>query len=123
MAAARRARKPRRRRWLKWFAAAVVLALVALGVAISVALRRAEPMLRAEIVQRLAARFHARVELDSFHVSLMSGLWAEGKGLRIWPPAQVAGVTVPGAKGAGAAGAPRPLIQLAEFRSGFPWWS
>ena len=120
MAAARRARKPRRRRWLKWFAAAVVLALVALGVAISVALRRAEPMLRAEIVQRLAARFHARVELDSFHVSLASGLWAEGKGLRIWPPAQVAGVTVPGAKGAGAAVAPRPLIQLAEFRFHVP---
>jgi len=32
---------------------------------------------------RLADRFHARVELDSFHVSLANGLWAEGKGLRI----------------------------------------
>jgi hypothetical protein len=85
-------------------------------VAISVALRRAEPMLRAEIVEKLEEHFHARVELDSFHVSLMNGLWAEGKGLRIWPPAQVAGVTVPGPDGAGAAGSAKPLIRLAEFR-------
>jgi hypothetical protein len=80
-------------------AAAVVLTL----------LHRAEPLLRACIVQGLEERFHARVELDSFHVSLAGGLWAEGKGLRIWPPAQVAGVAVPGAAG-------KPLIGLEEFR-------
>ena len=75
----------------------------------SLALRRAEPFLRARIVEALEDRFHARVELDSFHLSLVKGLWAEGKGLRIWPPAQVDGVTVPQGQG-------EPLIRLEEFR-------
>ena len=99
----------------------LLLALIALGVAISVALHQAEPILRAAIVKRLQEHFHARVELDSFHVSLVNGLWAEGKGLRIWPPAQVEGVTVPGATAASDPGPPirpltKPLIQIAEFR-------
>jgi hypothetical protein len=72
-------------------------------------LRRAEPYLRARIVTGLENRFHARVELDNFHVSLVDGLWAEGKGLRIWPPARVAGVGVPAGEG-------EPLIRLKEFR-------
>ena len=74
--------------WLTWLAGGLLLVLIALGVAISVVLHRAEPMLRAAIVEKLEERFHARVELDSFHVSLVKGLTAEGKGLRIWPPAQ-----------------------------------
>jgi hypothetical protein len=96
-----------------WAAGGLLLVLIVLGVAISVALRRAEPMLRARIVAGLEERFHARVELDSFHVSLLKGLSAEGRGLRIWPPAQVAGVTVPGTNGSAA---PAPLIRLQEFR-------
>jgi hypothetical protein len=111
---ARRARKRRKHRWLKWAAGLLLLALVGLGVAILIALHRVEPMLRAAIVEKLEEHFRARVELDSFHVSLVNGLWAEGKGLRIWPPAQVAGVTVPGTSG--VAGATAPLIRLAEFR-------
>jgi hypothetical protein len=51
------------------------------------------------------------VELDSFHMSLVDGLWAEGKGLRIWPPAEVEGISVPGASEPG-----EPLIRLEEFR-------
>jgi hypothetical protein len=98
---------------LKWAAAAVLLAFLLLGVAISIALHRAEPMLRAAIVEKLEEHFHARVELDSFHVSLIDGLWAEGKGLRIWPPANVAGVAVPGPNGAVET---KPLIRLDEFR-------
>jgi hypothetical protein len=98
---------------LKWTAAAVLLAFLLLGVAISIALHRAEPMLRAAIVEKLEEHFHARVELDSFHVSLIDGLWAEGKGLRIWPPANVAGVAVPGPNGAVET---KPLIRLDEFR-------
>ena len=73
--------------------------------------------MRAAIVERLEEHFHARVELDSFHVSLVDGLRAEGKGLRIWPPAQVEGVRVPGSTAAAEPGEPRrPLIQIAEFR-------
>lgn len=97
------------RRWLMWVAG-VLLATVAIvaGVVLTL-LYRAEPFLRACIVQELKEHFHARVELDSFHMSLAGGLWVEGKGLRIWPPAQADGVSVPGATGA-------PLIRLAEFR-------
>jgi hypothetical protein len=64
-------------------------------------LRRAEPFLRARIVEELEDRFHSRVELDSFHISLVKGLRAEGKGLRIWPSEKTDG---------------EPLIRLDEFR-------
>lgn len=121
--------------WLIWVAGILALVLVAMGVIVAVSLHRAEPMLREVIVEKLGDHFHARVELDSFHISLVNGLWAEGKGLRIWPPAQVGGVAVPGAAGGGAtnigaaatgtgAAAPStaeassgaPLIRLDEFR-------
>ena len=110
---AKRAGFWRRHRALKWALGVLLLALIALGLGVSIALHHAEPMLRAAIVNRLEEHFHARVELDSFHVSLVDGLRAEGKGLRIWPPAQVAGVAVPGAT---AASEPGPLIRLEEFR-------
>lgn len=100
----------RRHRWLKWTLSLALAAFVVLAVSVTVALHRAEPMLRAYIVQALEDHFHSRVELDSFHVSVAKGLWAEGKGLRIWPPAQVHGVTVP------APTPDLPLISLDEFR-------
>jgi hypothetical protein len=106
----------RRHRWLKWLAGGLLLVLIALGIAISIVLRRAEPMLREQIVEKLSEHFHARVELDSFHVSLINGLWAEGKGLRIWPPAQVAGVAVPGNPATIATDSGEPLIRIDEFR-------
>jgi hypothetical protein len=90
----------------------VLATVVLVAAVVGVALQRAEPYLRARIVEGLEDRFHAKVELDSFHVSLVNGLWglwAEGKGLRIWPPARVAGVTVPEGQG-------EPLIRLDEFR-------
>jgi hypothetical protein len=114
--AAIRVNKRHKRGWLKWAAAAVLLALLVLGVAVTVILRRAEPMLRAAIIEKLSDHFHARVELESFHVSLINGLWAEGKGLRIWPPADVVGVTVPGPKGTETVAVTKPLISLQEFR-------
>jgi len=98
-------------RWLRWVAGGLLLAAAAVAWTVAVLLHRAEPFLRARIVEGLQDHFHARVELDSFHVSLTNGLWAEGKGLRIWPPAQVEGVTVPGTAAAG-----EPLIRLEEFR-------
>lgn len=98
----------RKKQWLWWVAGAVLTVAVALvGIGLVLA-RRAEPILRARIVQQLQEHFHARVELDSFHLTIAGELWVEGKGLRIWPPAQVEGVTVPGPG--------EPLIRLAEFR-------
>jgi hypothetical protein len=99
----------RRYRWAKWVAGGLLAALAVAACVVDMALHRAEPFLRARIVEELADRFHARVELDSFHVSLVNGLWAEGNGLRIWPPAHSGGVAV-------AQGQGEPLIRLAEFR-------
>jgi hypothetical protein len=98
----------------------LLIAIAALAIVATILAHRAEPYLRARIVQALEDRFHARVELDSFHMSVRSGLdghwgvWAEGKGLRIWPPANVEGVSVPG-PGAPPASDEKPLIQLDEF--------
>ena len=103
----------RRHGWAKWVAGGLLFALIVTAVVVDLGLRRAEPYLRAHIVAGLESRFHARVELDSFHVSLVKGLWAEGKGLRIWPPAQVNGVAVPQGQG-------EPLIRLDDFRFHVP---
>jgi hypothetical protein len=110
-----------RHRVLLWAACGLLAVLVALGVAVAVVAHRAEPFVRARIVEGVAARFHARVELDSFHISLGNslrgewGLWAEGRGLRIWPPARVEGVSAP------LPPPPiQPLIRLDEFRFHVP---
>jgi len=88
-----------------WVGGALLVLLMAAAVAITIALHRAEPYLHARVVAALEQHFHARVELDTFHVSLINGLWAEGTGLRIWPSS----VENP-------AGSGTPLIRLAEFR-------
>ena len=102
---------------LKWTAVTLLAVVIALTVAIAVALRRAEPVLRAAILSTLEDRFHARVELAGFHVSLLGGLRAEGKGLRIWLPAgylEDAGLS-PGAP-IEVRGSQRPLLAVDEFR-------
>jgi hypothetical protein len=100
----------RRHPVLKWTALSLLSLFVLLLVVAAILVHRAEPILRARIVAELEERFHARVELDSFHVSLLGGLRAEGQGLRIWPPAQMqdaAGATP---------NADKPLIVLDDFR-------
>ncbi len=87
--------------------------LVALAVVVAYALRNAEPILRAQIVTQLAVRLRARVELDEFHVSLVKGIEAEGKGLRIWPPNNTAGLQYDAAL---ANAESKPLITLDSFR-------
>ncbi len=102
-----------RYRWIRWFAAAALLAMAVLAASLAFLARRVEPYLHARIVEALEQHFHARVELDSFHVSLRTGeqgewgVWARGAGLRIWPPAQMADLTVPASS--------QPLIQLDSF--------
>ncbi|MGA2561748.1 MAG: AsmA-like C-terminal region-containing protein [Terracidiphilus sp.] len=112
---ARRASFWRRHPWLKWMSVSFVLIAAVLGVAAWVVARHTEPFLRSMIVEVLEDRFHARVELDSFHISVAHVLTAEGRGLRVWPPAQVAGVTA-----APARDASDPLIRLAEFHFRMP---
>jgi hypothetical protein len=114
----------RRRRWLWWTSGALLAFLAAFTIAAAIAAHRIEPFLRTRIVQGLSAHFHARVELDAFHVSLGNGLrgewgvWAQGHGLRIWSPATVAGVSVPNPPLANEPYAEpqnEPLISLATF--------
>lgn len=88
-----------------WAGGATLILLAALVIAVVIALRRAQPFMRAHIVAELESRFHSRVELDHFHLSLWNGLAAEGEGLRIWPPT---GTIVSGTAG--------PLISIREFR-------
>lgn len=107
--------------WWRWVACGALVAAVTAAAIVLVIARRAEPFLRAQLVAGLSARFHARVELDGLHVSLGDGLhgewglWAQGHGLRIWPPAQGFGVDAPAAHSAG-----EPLIRIAEFRFHVP---
>jgi len=109
---------PRRRipHWPFWVGGVILALLVTAVVFVDIAAHRAEPFVRQQVVQALSDRFHARVELDSFHLSLGNtlrgewGVWGEGKGLRIWPPAEMEGVHVP------EPNPPiRPLIRLDEF--------
>jgi hypothetical protein len=105
-----------------WTAGALLVAFAALGVVVAILARRAEPYLRARIVQELSDRLHARVELDSFKVSVGNGFhgrWgvlAEGRGLRIWPSEQVeAARALQLAAQSLPPGAGEPLIELNEF--------
>jgi hypothetical protein len=90
------AKPPKRKRklsrlskWLLWMSAVVLVLAVAVGGAILHLLNRAEPMLRASLIDTLQKRFQAHVELDNMHVSAVDGFRVEASGLRIWLPAAV----------------------------------
>lgn len=87
----------RRHRWIFWLAGAVIVGFIAIGAVLAVIAQHFEPYLRARIVDSLQQRFHTHVELDGFHVAVNNirqgewGIWATGKGLRIWQPTPVNG--------------------------------
>ena len=111
----------RRHRWLTVLTIVSLCVLVGLTAAMAFFARRLQPLLRASLVQGLQEKFRTRVELDDFHVALGNGLngewgiWATGKGLRIWPPHRTGGdrpleISVQSI----------PLISLDEFRFHVP---
>ena len=105
----------RNHRRLKW-----VLGISAVGFAlfvggIMVLAHRAEPLMRAQIIQALEDHFHAHVELGSFHLALRNGLWAEGRGLRIWQPVEEIEQDAH-SSGSEPPAIGKPVIQLKEFR-------
>lgn len=106
----------RRHVWLLWAGGAVLVLLAAISVALAIVARHAEPYLRARIIEGLQDHFHTKVELDSFHVQVRGGqqarfgIWATGKGLRIWPPHRDGGDHP-----LETAVQSLPLIQLEEF--------
>jgi hypothetical protein len=69
------------------------------------ALRHAEPILKARIVETLSARFHNPVELAALHVSVSHGLRVWGEGLRIFSSSD------PNSHQAGI----QPVIAVGEF--------
>lgn len=82
--------RPKRRwtRWLMWVGICAAIILLALGVTVAILLERAQPMLKAALIDALEKRFHAKVELDDLRVSAVNGYEVEGRGLRIWLPKQ-----------------------------------
>jgi hypothetical protein len=97
-------RNTREGRW-RWIGGVALLLIVAITVA-GIVIYRAEPTLRATVIETLSTRFKSKVELDAFHVSLLKGLQVSGAGLRIF------GDTDPNNHEPGV----QPIISVAEFR-------
>jgi hypothetical protein len=95
----------RARRWY-WIGGIVLLLIIGAAITLSIIVSRAEPIVRARVIETLSTRFKAKVELDSFQVSLLKGLQVSGKGLRIF------GATDPNNHEPGI----QPLISVGEFR-------
>jgi AsmA-like C-terminal region len=75
------------RRHSPWFWASIcaLVVVIVLAATFEILLSRAEPILRARLVQSLSARFHSRVEMGAFEVSLLRGFEVSGKDLAIYP--------------------------------------
>jgi hypothetical protein len=73
---------------------------------VAIAISRAEPILRARVLETLSTRFKGQVELGEFHVSLSQGIQVQGTGLKIY------GADDPNMHQAGV----QPLIAVSEFR-------
>jgi hypothetical protein len=82
----------------------IVIGLVAAAV-LGIVVYRAEPTIRARVIETLSTRFKSKVELDAFHVSLIKGLEVSGSGLRIF------GETDPNNYQPGF----QPILNVAEF--------
>lgn len=68
----------------KWIGIIALILLVSGGIAARLVIDRAEPILRTRVIETLSNRFDGKVELASFHVSLMNGLEVSGAGLKIF---------------------------------------
>jgi len=93
------------RRW-RWIFGIALLSAAILGALGALLVSHAEPILRERITETLSARFHSKVQLDGFHVSLARGFQVSGQGLRLF------GVTDPNIHEPGI----QPIISVAEFR-------
>jgi len=75
----------RRHRWT-WTLAGISLCVLLAGtlVVVRLVIARAEPILRARVIETLSNRFQSRVELASLDVSVMRELEVSGSGLKIY---------------------------------------
>jgi len=98
-------RPPAQNRW-RWIVGIVLLSTATLLAPGWFVASHAEPILRERVTETLSTRFHSKVELDGFHVSLLHGFQVSGEGLRLFgdfdPNTHQPGI--------------QPLISVAEFR-------
>src|SRR5580693_2461560 len=90
----------------KWIGVVALILLASAAVAVKLVVARAEPILRTRVIDTLSNRFHSKVELASFHVSLVNGIEVSGDGLKIF------GTTDPNPYEPGV----QPLIGVQQFR-------
>lgn len=95
---------PRRGRILIWILLAMLLVTAGAVIAARIVIRRAQPILKARVIETLQDRFKSKVELDGFDASVDGGIAVTGHGLRIFAPADVM-----------AAGASAPVISIDTF--------
>jgi len=92
-------------KWL-WITGFALLTCVGFAIWIRIVIARAQPILRAKIVDTLSARFKSRVELADLHAWIADGLHVDGKGLKIF------GVTDPNPWAPGV----QPLVEIGSFQ-------
>src|SRR3984885_1659593 len=73
-----------RHRALFWVGISALAMAVAAAATFEILLSRAELILRARLMQSLSARFHSRVEMGAFEVSLLRGFEISGKDVAIY---------------------------------------
>lgn len=95
-------------RTLRWIGIAAIVLLAATFLTVRWVIARAQPIVRARVIQTLSNRFQSKVELDSFQVSVVDGIQVSGNGLRIF------GAKDPNTYEPGI----QPLINVREFRFG-----
>jgi hypothetical protein len=96
-------RRSRKWRWI----VGILLILVAIAmVGVRVVIKRAQPILRARVIETLSARFKSRVELADLHVWVADGLHVDGKGLQVY------GTSDPNPWEPGV----QPMLEVGEFR-------
>ena len=99
-------KKPGRRRL---WAGIVVIVFICLAIAVGMVrfvIARAQPILRARVIETLSNRFDSKVELASFHVSVVDGIEVSAGGLKLFGK-EDPNPSVPGVQ---------PLIGIQEFR-------
>ncbi|MFZ0201055.1 MAG: hypothetical protein WB523_15990 [Candidatus Sulfotelmatobacter sp.] len=91
----------------RWKLIGIIVCIVLAGGAIlaRLVIDRAQPILRARVIETLSNRFKGNVELATLNVSLIQGLEVSGSGLKIFGP------TDPNPYAEGV----QPLISLQEF--------
>ena len=99
-------KKPGRRRLWEWIGIVTFVCLAIAAGMVRFVIARAQPILRARVIETLSNRFDSKVELESFHVSMMDGIEVSGGGLKVF------GKDDPNPYESGV----QPLIGIREFR-------